>query len=134
MNIAITGGTGFIGQHVTKVLAAEGHHLYILTRNPKESEQNHLHYVQWLTEGAAPEHNCLPSMYGLTLLENPFYTLDRQGKRRHPLQPSQINTRGKTHYRSAGIKAICTDSSKCCRDLWHFSNRRFYGGITSCRY
>ncbi|MBR3207164.1 MAG: NAD-dependent epimerase/dehydratase family protein, partial [Bacillus sp. (in: Bacteria)] len=56
MNIAITGGTGFIGQHVTKVLAAEGHHLYILTRNPKESEQNHLHYVQWLTEGAKPEH------------------------------------------------------------------------------
>ncbi|MCW4645230.1 TIGR01777 family oxidoreductase [Bacillus safensis] len=61
MNIAITGGTGFIGQHVTKVLAAEGHHLYILTRNPKESEQNHLHYVQWLTEGAAPEHE-LPAI------------------------------------------------------------------------
>ncbi|MFS0655802.1 TIGR01777 family oxidoreductase [Bacillus sp. 179-C3.3 HS] len=61
MNIAITGGTGFIGQHVTKVLEAEGHHLYILTRKPKKSEQNHLHYVQWLTEGATPEHE-LPAI------------------------------------------------------------------------
>ncbi|MDM5297260.1 TIGR01777 family oxidoreductase [Bacillus pumilus] len=61
MNIAITGGTGFIGQHVKKVLEAEGHHLYILTRKPKDSEQNHLHYVQWLTEGATPEHE-LPAI------------------------------------------------------------------------
>ncbi|MGE6631780.1 TIGR01777 family oxidoreductase [Bacillus sp. NPDC077027] len=55
MNIAITGGTGFIGKHVTQVLANEGHHLYILSRNPKETEQNHLHYVKWLSNGATPE-------------------------------------------------------------------------------
>lgn len=55
MNIAMTGGTGFLGQHLTGVLTRQGHHVYILSRNARETEQKNMTYVQWLTEGAAPE-------------------------------------------------------------------------------
>jgi uncharacterized protein (TIGR01777 family) len=60
MNVAITGGTGFIGEHLTKTLTAYGHHVYILTRNPKKSERN-VTYVAWLIDHSAPE-NDLPDV------------------------------------------------------------------------
>ncbi|MCY7758868.1 TIGR01777 family oxidoreductase [Bacillus inaquosorum] len=55
MNIAMTGGTGFLGQHLTGILTRQGHHVYILSRNARETEQKNITYVQWLTEGSAPE-------------------------------------------------------------------------------
>ncbi|MFL6978894.1 TIGR01777 family oxidoreductase [Bacillus inaquosorum] len=55
MNIAMTGGTGFLGQHLTGILTRQRHHVYILSRNARETEQKNITYVQWLTEGAAPE-------------------------------------------------------------------------------
>lgn len=36
MRIFITGGTGFIGKHLTKKLAQKGHDLFLLSRNPDE--------------------------------------------------------------------------------------------------
>ncbi|MGK9267414.1 TIGR01777 family oxidoreductase [Bacillus inaquosorum] len=56
MNIAMTGGTGFLGQHLTGIFTRQRHHVYILSRNARETEQKNITYVQWLTEGAAPEH------------------------------------------------------------------------------
>ncbi|MAX56624.1 MAG: TIGR01777 family protein [Alcanivoracaceae bacterium] len=35
MNILLTGGSGFIGRHLCRRLAAHGHHLIILTRKPR---------------------------------------------------------------------------------------------------
>ena len=54
MKIAITGGTGFLGKELTRLFHTNGHIVYILTRSPKESTPN-TKYVQWLTDGAAPE-------------------------------------------------------------------------------
>ncbi|TAA71751.1 TIGR01777 family oxidoreductase [Planococcus salinarum] len=54
MKIAITGGTGFAGKEMTKLFRQEGHEVFILTRSPKPSD-NGVHYVEWLTDGAAPE-------------------------------------------------------------------------------
>ncbi|MGE7092328.1 TIGR01777 family oxidoreductase [Lysinibacillus sp. NPDC048646] len=54
MNIAISGGTGFVGQSLTKLLQDKGHKIYILTRNNSRYE-NGIHYVQWLKDGARPE-------------------------------------------------------------------------------
>lgn len=54
MKIAITGGTGFAGKEMTKLFRQQGHEVFILTRSPKPSD-NGVHYVEWLTDGAAPE-------------------------------------------------------------------------------
>ncbi|WP_456276731.1 TIGR01777 family oxidoreductase [Bacillus sp. AK128] len=56
MNIAITGGTGFVGKALTNSFIENGHHVYILTRSAnKEATAEGIHYVQWLTEGSEPE-------------------------------------------------------------------------------
>lgn len=60
MNIAMTGGTGFLGRHLTGVLTRRGHHVYILSRKQRETEQKNVTYVQWLAENAAPERELPP--------------------------------------------------------------------------
>jgi hypothetical protein len=42
MNILITGGTGFVGENLTKVLHENNHHTYVLTRSP-DSKTNTAH-------------------------------------------------------------------------------------------
>jgi uncharacterized protein (TIGR01777 family) len=54
MKVAITGGSGFVGQEITKQLTANGHEVYILTRSPKASNDS-VHMVKWLVDGAKPE-------------------------------------------------------------------------------
>ncbi len=36
MTILMTGGTGFVGRNLTKVLTDTGHHVYITTRSPEK--------------------------------------------------------------------------------------------------
>ncbi|GAA5417838.1 epimerase family protein SA0724 [Paraliobacillus ryukyuensis] len=56
MNIAIAGGTGFVGTKLTSLLTNAGHHVYILTRSPEKfSNTNAITYVGWLKEGMQPE-------------------------------------------------------------------------------
>lgn len=56
MKVAITGGTGFIGQAVTSKLISNGHHVFILTRNKaNKQEKDHLSFVEWLKDGIHPE-------------------------------------------------------------------------------
>ncbi|MBY6038374.1 TIGR01777 family oxidoreductase [Fictibacillus nanhaiensis] len=55
-NILISGGSGFVGKHITKILQEDQNHVYILTRNlsgkPKEPNVS---YVEWLTPQSTPE-------------------------------------------------------------------------------
>lgn len=51
MKVAITGGSGFLGQELTKLLKNEGHEVYILSR----SNQNDSHTIQWLSGNNKPE-------------------------------------------------------------------------------
>jgi uncharacterized protein (TIGR01777 family) len=55
MKIAITGGTGFVGQALTKAFLKNKHEVFILSRTNKQSAEKGLHYVQWLTSGSKPE-------------------------------------------------------------------------------
>ncbi|MFB4213819.1 TIGR01777 family oxidoreductase [Shouchella sp. JSM 1781072] len=55
MNIAITGGTGLVGQKLTNFLVEQGHSVTILTRNVsnKQNKEN-VNYVEWLNPNASP--------------------------------------------------------------------------------
>lgn len=52
MRIAIAGGSGFVGNALTKRLIERGHEVFILTRNPAKNGDTK--YIQWLTEGSDP--------------------------------------------------------------------------------
>jgi uncharacterized protein len=45
--ILITGGTGLIGNALTKMLLEKGHQLIILSRSPRKSTNNNLNYALW---------------------------------------------------------------------------------------
>ncbi|MGP4042553.1 TIGR01777 family oxidoreductase [Gracilibacillus sp. D59] len=65
MNIAIAGGTGFVGKHVTKALIDRGDTVYILTRSPEKFHSNEqVSYVGWLKDNYHPEHQ-LPKLDGI---------------------------------------------------------------------
>lgn len=55
MNIAIAGGTGFVGKALTHYLQNKGHDLYILTRTVRSSTTRNIHYIEWLTPKDRPE-------------------------------------------------------------------------------
>src|SRR5690606_12020552 len=57
MRIAITGGTGFVGKHLTDFLLSKRHEVFILTRNAaKKSHHPNLQYIEWLGTNNAPEN------------------------------------------------------------------------------
>ncbi|WNS80151.1 TIGR01777 family oxidoreductase [Domibacillus sp. DTU_2020_1001157_1_SI_ALB_TIR_016] len=56
MKTVIAGGTGFVGKELTNELIRHGYDVTILTRNPEnKKEEDCLHYVKWLADGAEPE-------------------------------------------------------------------------------
>ncbi|GAE95126.1 cell division inhibitor [Gracilibacillus boraciitolerans JCM 21714] len=56
MKIAIAGGTGFVGEHLTKALIDRGDMVYILTRSPdKHTDTANIKYVGWLSNQFQPE-------------------------------------------------------------------------------
>ncbi len=62
MNIAIAGGTGFVGKHVTKALTERGDSVYILTRSPNKYKSNQqVSYIGWLHDDFHPEQH-LPKL------------------------------------------------------------------------
>lgn len=67
MNIAITGGTGFVGNALTDSLIKDGHHPYILTRYPSgKPAKTNVTYVEWLGENSRPEKD----LHGIDAIVN----------------------------------------------------------------
>lgn len=58
MQILLTGGTGFIGKHLTKALISRGHDVVIVTRRTSQNPQDKVKYISWDTgtSGILPEN------------------------------------------------------------------------------
>jgi uncharacterized protein (TIGR01777 family) len=54
MKIAITGGSGFVGTELTKLLHQKGHEVYILSRSNNQLNKD-VHNIKWLSESENPE-------------------------------------------------------------------------------
>ncbi|TFE01240.1 TIGR01777 family oxidoreductase [Jeotgalibacillus sp. R-1-5s-1] len=67
MNILVSGGTGFAGRSLTRLLTDEGHKVFILTRNPDKPAKANVTYVKWLADGAKPEEG-LPEIHAIVNL------------------------------------------------------------------
>ncbi|SER58365.1 hypothetical protein SAMN04487944_106142 [Gracilibacillus ureilyticus] len=56
MKIAIAGGTGFVGKHLTRKLTERGDTIYILTRHPERyHDTDKVRYIGWLKKGKQPD-------------------------------------------------------------------------------
>ena len=54
MKIVIAGGSGFIGQKLTRTYFSEGHEIVILSRNRRQNGKN-IKYVKWLQNDTFPK-------------------------------------------------------------------------------
>ena len=48
--ILVTGGTGFVGQHLIKALQSDGHQVWVLTRHAKKAQALFKQSVQVVTD------------------------------------------------------------------------------------
>ena len=61
--IGITGGTGFVGSHLTALLLAKGYKVVIFTRNPgKKKTHTHIEYSYWEPAQNRCDHTALKQL------------------------------------------------------------------------
>ena len=96
MNVAIVGGTGFIGRNVTPLLTADGHRVTIVTRNPDKASA--VHQAETFVRGWDPSNrdtleravhgqDAVVNLAGASLAEGRWTQA-----RKHVLRASRIET------------------------------------------
>ncbi|MBV6451558.1 MAG: Epimerase family protein [Anaerolineales bacterium] len=80
MNILIAGGTGFLGSTLADRLAADGHKIFILTRQ-KPSAPNHVQWDGVTTSGWTPIVNEVDAVINLTGLSTAHWPWTKKRKR-----------------------------------------------------
>lgn len=98
MHIAVTGGTGFLGKHLTACLVQAGYRVSILTRNPVQApEMPGVSYVQWFNEGDNPEIE-LPEVDAIVNLAGESISSGRWTKeRKHRILESRLKATGEVN-------------------------------------
>lgn len=76
-NVLITGGTGFVGRHLTQMLIAQGYSVSILTRNKKINTDNVFYYAwdvekQFIEEEAVHKADYVIHLAGENIAEKPW--------------------------------------------------------------
>jgi uncharacterized protein (TIGR01777 family) len=59
--IGITGGTGFVGRHITRLLTEQGHKVIIFSRNPKPPKSG-VRYAVWNPDGGQIDKEALQEL------------------------------------------------------------------------
>ena len=65
MKVAISGGTGLLGQAITKILLEQGHEVVILSRSKKSSSDQRLRYAVWNPEAGELDTESMSAVDGI---------------------------------------------------------------------
>jgi uncharacterized protein len=95
MRIAISGGTGFIGQALTKGFLAKGYEVFIISRAKKESAHANIHFLTWDDESLFHTLDGLDAFINLAgeSLNSGRWTKERKKR----IITSRITTTNKVH-------------------------------------
>ncbi|MES2703316.1 MAG: TIGR01777 family oxidoreductase [Bacteroidota bacterium] len=124
--IGITGGTGFVGQHLTKMLVAKGYEVLIFTRSVAvKSPAPHVNYVHWDSDKGECDNNALRSIDAIVHLAgagiaNKRWSADRKQK----IVDSRVKV---TDFLVAQLR----EHAKNCKVLVSASATGYYGADTN---
>lgn len=115
MRIFVTGGTGFVGRHLTKRFSQSGHHILVLTRSPGRAEAvlPWAEIVEGDPKGPGPwQVKAAESDVVINLAGTPIFTIWTESARKSILNSRILSTRNVVDaLSSSGRKTVLLNAS-----------------------
>ncbi len=93
MKVLITGGSGFLGSHLTRRMAADGHQVRILSRRPPPGSAEHSN-VEWILGDVADPEGVERAVRGSEYVVHAAARANSMASRRESTLVTQVNVEG----------------------------------------